>query len=221
MSLLKRLSITLFSRLDDVVADIENHDAIIEAAIDEQSKKIAAAKVQLNHLKRRQTNIAERLAQLQLSQNRWQSRAEREANQNEAKALECLQRRNETQRQINELESSRQEYRLAAEKLVKDIKRSETDLREVKQKRELLRARQSSSTMLKNTDYTHHSNLKQMEKTFERWEANLCEDEILHSPEPTIDSLEQNYVDQEQRAQLMSELEQLKASQNQTEQRDE
>lgn len=221
MSLLKRLSITLFSRLDDVVADIENHDAIIEAAIDEQSKKIAAAKVQLNHLARRQTSISEQLAQLQLNQSRWQSRAEREANQNEAKALECLQRRNEAQRQISELKSSRQEYRIAAEKLAKDIKRSEIDLHEVKQKRELLRARQSSSTMLKNTDYTHHSNLKQMEKTFERWEANLCEDEIFHSADPVIDPLEQNYVNEEQHAQLMSELEQIKEAQSQTEQQDE
>lgn len=217
MSLLKRLSITLFSRLDDVVADIENHDALIEAAIKEQSKKIAAAKVQLTHLNRRQNKIQQQSDQLQLDHQRWQSRAIKEATQNDARAMECLQRRNEAQSQIEQLELSRQEYQLAAEKLAKDIKRSENELREVQQKRELLHARQSSAAVLKNIDSTSESNLKQMEKTFERWEANLCESEIFHDSDPLVDSLEQSYLNEEKQIELKKELEQIKSGQKRQE----
>lgn len=45
MSLFKRLSATLVSRIDQVVGEIENHDAVIQVALNDMRKKIAEARV--------------------------------------------------------------------------------------------------------------------------------------------------------------------------------
>ena len=206
MSLLKRLSITLFSRLDDVVADIENHDALIEAAMKEQSKKIATARIQFNHLTRRKKAVEAQLEQLARDEKSWQSRALKEAATDEAKALECLKRRKLIQQQIGQLNLSQQEYHLACEKLAADVQRSETELKDVQQKRDLLRARQSSADVLNNLDNNYQSNLRQMEKTFERWEANLVESALLHDDDNLVDTLERAYLDEENEQALKEEL---------------
>ena len=47
MSIFKRLSATLVTSIDRVVGEIENHDAVIQASINDIRKKVAEAKVRL------------------------------------------------------------------------------------------------------------------------------------------------------------------------------
>jgi len=209
MSLLKRLSITLFSRLDGVVSDIENHDALIAAAIEEQKKKISAAKVQLMQLKRREKSVEQQLDELQNAERRWQARAVKEAESDRAKALECLKRRKAIEQQIAQLKLSVQEYHLAGEKLAQDIYRGESSLKEAQQKRELLRAKQSSSDVLHHIEQSPGSTYEQMEKSFARWEANLYDSSIHLDSEHIVDNLEQAYLDEENEQALNAELDEI------------
>ena len=209
MSLLKRLSITLFSRLDDVVADIENHDALIQAALDEQQKKISAAKIQLGHLRRKRNAVFEQIKQLTVEQQRWQSRASNTVLSDPAKARECLQRKQLLQQQIGKLELSCQEYTLAVEKLSANVQRSESEFSQVQQKRDLLKARQSSAEVLRHLDNNPHENVAQMEKTFARWEANLYESSAFADSELINDNLEQAYLEEEQKQLIDNELNEL------------
>ena len=59
-----------------------------------------------------------------------------------------------------------------------------------------------------------------MEKTFARWEANLCEHSAHLDSELIIDSLEQAYLEEENEQSLKDELAQIIQS-NQQEQSDE
>ncbi|MCP3908449.1 MAG: hypothetical protein GY712_10590, partial [Oceanicoccus sp.] len=47
MSTLKRLSATLFTRIDHMVSQVENHDAVIESAVRDVRQTAARARVRL------------------------------------------------------------------------------------------------------------------------------------------------------------------------------
>ncbi len=210
MSLFKRLSITLFSGLDDMVTSIENHDALIEAAIAEQQQKIGTARHQLLRLSKQKQTAVEKISDLDIQQNQWQKRAMAAGQQDEMKALSCLQRRRAILQQIESHSKSRDQFTNAVNKLSTDIRISENDLAEVKQKRELLKAQQSSSEVLQHLDNRSLSSQKQMKKTFERWESNIAESHPylidLVDNESLVDHLEQEFVEKEQKQSLKNEL---------------
>lgn len=218
MSILKRLSVTLFSRLDSAVSDIENHDAIIEAAIEEQTKKIANAKIQLLQLNRRKASVVQQLNDANGEQANWQKRALKEAKIDEAKALECIRRRKLAEQQIEKLQKNETEYRKAAEKLSNDIRSSEQELEEVKQKRQLLKARQSSAQVRSDFTPGTGSSLKQVEKAFDRWESRLSETPLELDDALLVDEFEKAYQKEETEHALKQELELLTSESDRAEQ---
>ena len=64
MSIIKRISTSVMATIDELVGEIENHDALIKAAIDEQKKKIATAKVQLGKIRANEQNQVVALKQV-------------------------------------------------------------------------------------------------------------------------------------------------------------
>ena len=218
MSLFKRLSITLFSHLDGVVNDIENHDALIEAAIEEQGKKIAGAKYQLLQLTRKRDAASSNITQLSDQQHLWQQRALASANSDEQKALLCLQRKRDIRQRIDKETLSLQEYTKACELLERDIQNSCLELDDFNQKRELLKAKQSSADVLQCVENKGRCNTKDLERTFARWEANLCEKRnyltALVDNDRPIDPLEKSYLSQEDHLSLQAELAKLVTSQS-------
>ncbi len=222
MSLLKRLSITLFSRIDGVVADIENHDALIKAALDEQSQKIVSAKRQLIKLKRKRQHIENSIAELLKSEKLWEKRAVAEASNNQQRALQCLQRKQPVSLALKQHQQSLSEFNLMIDKLAEDIRNGELELQQMAQKREMLSARQSSSEMAQTIQSHQKSNLNQLHDTFDRWEANIETRSRISGTEhklsailadddlsANLDSFEKEFEDQEKQAELESELAKL------------
>ncbi len=206
MSVLKRISTTLFSRVDQLVGEIENHDALIQAAITEQRKKIAAAKVQLGRIQAQQNRIQQQTSQLQQSEQRWEQRAIKEATQDEAKALMCIQRRQHIKQQISKSQQAEQEYHRAAERMIVDINRSEDELKNMSQKHELMRARQSSAEALNIVNQTSAIRSDELENSFDRWEIKITENEISSEHYDDTDLLEQAYIKEENKDILREEL---------------
>jgi phage shock protein A len=230
MSLLKRLSVTLFSRIDGVVADIENHDALIKVALEEQSQKIVNAKGQLLKLKRKQQAIEKSIAELIKSQQSWEARAVTEASNDQQRALQCLQRKQQVTQALKRQQQSLSEFNLMIDKLATDIRNGELELQQIKQKREMLSARQSSAEMAQSIHYNQQSNLNQLHDTFDRWEANLETRSIANDSNQSLvsildgddlraglDSFEKEFLDQEKQAELESELAELLAGNKQAE----
>ncbi len=214
MSIIKRISTTLFSKLDHVVGEIENHDALIQATIKEQRKKIAAAKVQHARLQGAQQRIQDQISQLEAEEAQWAGRAIKEAERDPSKAMACMQRRQQAKDQIRQLNQSRDEYQKAAEKMAQDISRSDSDLRSMKQKHELLRSRQTSADVLTVISDMDHSHADELESSFDRWEIKISQAEIMADSYEPVDSLEQAYVDEENQQALRMELEELIAKEN-------
>lgn len=207
MSILKRLSTTLISRIDRVVTEIENHDAVIQAALNEMNSKMAKAKIALNQACRERDRIKTELETQQSNVHRWQERAIICAKTDESKALECLRRSHKSRDRAAMLQKSLGEYTRSIEKMTGNIQSSAQRLNEMKQRLTLMRAKQATS----KTDATAHSNCGDaeniVEDTFNRWEMHLNHDDIpLDCTTDDMDDLEHAFITQEQQNDLRSEL---------------
>ncbi|MCU7936894.1 MAG: PspA/IM30 family protein [Candidatus Thiodiazotropha sp. (ex Dulcina madagascariensis)] len=209
MSVIKRLSATLSATVDKWVGDIENHDAVIEAAIHDARQSTARAKVRMGRLQREGEQLEERLQQLCKDEARWLQRAQGMAEQDEEKALACLQRRKACQQQILDTEQVVKRHQAAQTKLEEQVRQAETRLQEMIRNRNTLRARESvaeaSTTLAKFED----RGVIDSEAAFERWETRVMEHELGMESEVGPDSLEQSFVVAEERDQLLAELHQL------------
>lgn len=215
MSIFKRTLTTVYSHIDQMVSEIENHDALIKAAINEQRKKLASAKVQLSKVEGRERRIQAQLIQLQKDNERWGQRAVQAAASDEANALACMQRRKANGQQQEKLQAMLQEYRQTAARMGQDIKHCDEELQALSRKHELLRARQSTNEALTVINDMSGARIEELENSFERWETTILQNEILADNANPVDSLrpvdqmEQDFIDQENELELRAELAEL------------
>ncbi|MDC8444506.1 MAG: PspA/IM30 family protein [Nitrosomonas sp.] len=211
MSILKRLSTTLISRIDRVVTEIENHDAVIQAALNEMNGKMARAKIALNQACRERDRIKAELETQHNNIQRWQERAiicaKTDESTGESKALECLRRSHKSRERVAVLKKSLDEYARSIEKMTGNIQSSAQRLNEMKQRLTLMRAKQATS----KTDAAVHSPCGDaesiVEDTFNRWEMHLNHDDIpLDCATDDVDELEYEFITQEQQNDLHNEL---------------
>ena len=206
MSLFKRLSATLVSRIDQVVGEIENHDAVVQATLNDMRKKVAEAKVRLQQVQREKTRLEQQIIEQQANSQRWRQRAIDCAQQDEAKALECVSRARYCEQHASRLQHAVAHYQQAADKLAHDIQAAEQRLAEVKQKATLMRARQSSSKALLSTTESKLDTTQLLDDTFDRWEINITQAEMAIDVEEPIDGIEYEFLQAEQQAALHDEL---------------
>ncbi|MFP4611085.1 MAG: PspA/IM30 family protein [Thiohalophilus sp.] len=206
MSIFKRLSTTLVSRIDQVVGEIENHDAVVQATLDDMRKKVAEARVRLGQVHREETRLREQIREQQENAERWRKRAVESAKEDEDRALECVSRRRHCQTQAEKLQQSLNQYQQTSEKLSADIASTEQRLAEVKQKLTLMRARQSTSSARKASIETQSDAAKLLEDTFDRWEINVSQAELMLDDNPVVDPVERKFIMREQQDELKEEL---------------
>ncbi|MBX3630415.1 MAG: PspA/IM30 family protein [Nitrosomonas sp.] len=208
MSILKRLSTTLISRIDRVVTEIENHDAVIQASLNEMSSKLATAKITLSQACRERDRLKTEIEKQRDNMHRWQERAISCAKSDEPKALECLRRSHKNRDQAAMLQKSFGEYARSIEKMTGNIKSGEQRLTEMKQKLTLMRARQATSKISTTTCPPDSAAESILEDTFNRWEIHISHDEIpLNCTDTnTVDELEHEFITQEQQNDLRNEL---------------
>ena len=209
MSIFKRLSATLVSSIDQVVGEIENHDAVVQATLGDMRKRIAEAKVRLGQVHREKERSETEIQKQQENVHRWKHRAVESAKDDETKALECVSRGRHCQVQVEKLKQSIQQYQQAAEKLASDIYSSEQRLAEVKQKLTLMRARQSTTSALHATSDSNHNTTQVLDDTFDRWEINISQSEMAIDIDPIVDPIEHEFVIREHEDELRNELQDL------------
>ncbi|GAB1258205.1 hypothetical protein NBRC116494_27070 [Aurantivibrio plasticivorans] len=209
MSLFKRTFTSLYAKIDHMVGEIENHEALIQAAIREQKKKIATAKIQLRRIDASAKEVREKIAQANIDERRWNQRAVSEAAENESRALQCLQRRKEVQAKRTQLEKMHQQYALSSDQIKNSIDRCEKDLSEMIQKHQILRARQSTAEAVSVVDQNDAYYVSDIDESFDRWEVKIAQSEHSVDVSSEIDSLEQEYLEEESEHDLRNELAEL------------
>lgn len=211
MSIIKRLTTTLTSSIDQLVTDIENHDAVIQASLVDMRKKVAVARVRLQQLRQEEQRLAREAEAAQNKAAQWRERALTTGKSDETKAMACLQQRQQCLADAEARTREQAQYREAASALEADIRASEQQLHDMAQKHRLLRARQSSADAMHATrlDTRRQDTLQD---SFERWEIRIAQDTALPSPVAVLDPLEQAFASQEQEIALKAELAALLAS---------
>ena len=209
MSLIRRISTSITSSVDRAVSKVENHDAIVNAALRETQQAAARSRVRLERVRKDGHSLRTRLSNLKHAVGRWTERARSVAAQDESKALECLRRRKDCEQQMQNLEESIAKHDELEARVAEQVKKIEARIGEVAQQRNMMRSRQSVADAMRTINNIEGVSYGEIEDTFDRWEINLGETEILMGAATNPDRLETAFLAEEDTAELRAELEDL------------
>jgi phage shock protein A len=211
MSIFKRLTATFSSRVDQMVSQIENHDAVVEVAIKESRQATAKAKVRLARVQRDGELLRSKISQLQKDETLWTNRAREVAHKDQDQALECVRRRKLCQKQLEQYTQALKKHEALEQKIAQDIHAAERKLTEMSQQRNLMRTRQSAAEALNSISGVEESVALDVAEAFERWEVKVTESELEMGSVDSVDLLEREFLQAEDKQVLQAELEELLA----------
>ena len=209
MNLIRRISTSITSSVDRAVSKVENHDAIINVALRDTQQAAARSRVRLERVRKDGHNLRTRRANLEQAIVRWAERARGVASEDEAKALECLRRRKDCEAQLENLKESIEKHDELEARVSEQVKKIEARIREVSQQRNMMRSRQSVADAMRTINNIEGVSYGDIEDTFDRWEINLGETEVLLGSMSSRDPLESEFLAEEDTAELRAELEEL------------
>ena len=209
MSLIRRISASITSSVDRAVSKVENHDAIINAALRDTQQAAARSRVRLERVRKDGHNLKTRYGDLQKAMARWTERARSIAANDEEKALECLRRRRDCEIQARNLEDSIEKHDELEARIAEQVKKIEARIGEVAQQRNMMRSRQSVAEAMRTINSIEGVSYGEIEDTFDRWEINLGETEILMGAGTKSDPLDSAFLAEEDRVELRAELSEL------------
>ena len=211
MRMFNRISTSVMAALDRAVSTMENHDALVEAAINEVRQAIGQARARLNRAQSDSDRLSARIATLRRTSEQWAARAIHKG-VSEDIALECLQRRRDCGIQIEQSEDLLRQQQALSERLHENLSKMENRLRELQRQRDLLRTREAAAKVLRAGETFHGSSAAaDVDQTLERWDARIAANELVSEPSTHIDALERSFLADEERASLRDELRRLQS----------
>lgn len=212
MSRFKQWTATLVSRIDGIVAQAENHEAVAESSIREIKRAIARGKVQLARVRRDGLEIRRRHEEEQTAATRWRDRARSTASEDQDKALECLRRSKRATGKAQELAARSEEHERVEKQLIRDMAASEERLAALRERRNVMRTRQSRAEALSTARGSCGAEIYEVEGVFDRWETRITELELDSDSSSEIDGLDSEYSEIEEKELLLAELAELTES---------
>ena len=206
MSLIRRISTSITSTVDRAVSKVENHDAIINAALRDTQQAAARSRVRLERVRKDGHGLRTKRGNLEVAVKRWTERAKSVAGEDEAKALECLRRKKECELQLRNLAESIAKHDELESRIAEQVKKIEARIGEVSQQRNMMRSRQSVADAMRTIHDIEGVSYGDIEDTFDRWEINLGEAEILTGSVTEGDPLETAFIAEEEAEELRAEL---------------
>jgi phage shock protein A len=209
MSLIRRISTSITSSVDRAVSKVENHDAIINSALRDTQQAAARARVRLQRVRKDGVSLKTRSGDLTVAVSRWTDRAKSIAATDESKALECLRRRKDCELQLRNLQDSIEKHDELESRIADQVKKIESRVGEVAQQRNMMRSRQSVAEAMRTINNIEGVSYGEIEDTFDRWEINLGESEILTGSAAMTDPLDSAFLAEEDTTELRAELSEL------------
>jgi len=209
MKMIKRWTTGLFSRVDWMVSQVENHEALINSALRSARESTARAKVQLGRVRKDGDLLRQRILSEEEAFTRWRERAAGIAQEDEKTAMECLRRSKRAEQSVKQLKLRLSEHEQVEQQLAKDVRSMEEQLAGLVEKRNLMRTRQSRAEAVHSVQGSTDLMSCDLDDIFERWETRVTEKELGAQCGLTTDSLEDSFVTAEEEAQLRVELQEL------------
>lgn len=207
MNLFTRITATLTGTVDQIVSHIENHDAVVDAALKETRAAVAKAHVRLERVRKDGKAMRERLQEQQKQERLWEERARTIAPVDELKALECIARRNQFREQAQQTEKALARHEELERQLSENVTCMEQRLSEITQQQNLMRSRHSTAEAMRVVSRIEGASNRGIEDTFDRWEALITETEYANGAiRAQVDPLDTVFTEQETAARLKADL---------------
>lgn len=200
MNLFKRLSVSVRTQLDEAVSRIENHDAVIDAVLQESREALARLKQQQRRTERKIESIDKQLEGLQQDEQSWVRRAKALAASDETQALACLERRDRCRQQIGQLRSQREQSAEMGFRLGQQLSKLEQKLVQDELRLQEFRGRDLSSRAEQAMREVVSPETSDLEQAFDRWELDITRKEMrqeVGAHEADYDSLEERFQREE------------------------
>ncbi len=204
MKLIKRLSTSITATLDSAVGQLENHDAIVEASIKQTRQAVAKTRARINTLRQQHHAYQAQLKEAKEQYDLWTQRAASLAEADQAKALQCVARRNQCEADIGRLSFSEKQQAELVRDVTANLQTLQTKLDEMTQKHNLMRSRQTVADVNRAVAYANTDDT--LSDTFERWESAVLEHEFAVSDVCSGDSLDAELTRNEDEADLLAQL---------------
>lgn len=208
MSRMKRWTMSVTSWVDGMLAQVENHEASVNAAIGRVRQATARSRVQLKRVERDQQTLRDSLVTEEQAVDAWRRRAK--SAQDEEAALECLRRHKLAQQRVLRMQERLAEHERCHKELSDGVRVLNGRLGELTERKNLMRTRQSHAEAAHGMSGTAGS-LGDLEEVFDRWETRVGEIEIAAECADPIDAFEAEHDAVDERAALRIELEELRA----------
>ncbi len=208
MSKMKRWTVSMSSWVDGMLAQVENHEASVSAAIGRVRQATARSRVQLKRVERDQQTLRDTLLTEEQAVEAWRRRAK--SSQDEDAALECLRRHKAAQQRVRRLQERLAEHERCHKELSDGVRVLNTRLGELSERKNLMRTRQSRAEAAHGMSSTAGP-IGDLEEVFDRWEARVGEIEIASECADPIDAFEADLETIDESAALRLELEELRA----------
>jgi len=212
MRIIKRWTTGIVSKVDWMVGQVENHEALVNNALRQARESTARAKVQLNRVRRDGEELRGRINSEGEMVERWRERAKSIAESDEKSAVECLRRSKRSEQLVAQLRIRMVEHEKAEQQLSEDVRKMEEQLSELIEKRNLMRTRQSRAEAVCSVSNSSNLVSCDLDDVFERWESRVAERELGSSSYVDIDTLEQSFLKSEEEESLRDELKSLTGS---------
>jgi phage shock protein A len=211
MNRMKRWTMSVTSWVDGVLAQVENHEAAVNAAIGRVRQSTARARVQLKRVERDQQSLRDSLAQEERSVEVWRRRAT--TAEDEAVAFECMRRFKASERRLQQLRQRLAEHERSHKELSEGIRMLNARLGELNERKNLMRTRQSRAEAAHGMA-SATGPIGDLEEVFVRWETRVGEIEIASEFAEPLDAFEAELEAVDETAELRLELEALRAEES-------
>lgn len=204
---IKRVVTSINVNCEDLVARLENRQALADNTIRSVQKNAAKASAQLSVVRYRLDKLNDREVELESSLGRWRLRAVEQSKVNQTKALQCVQALNKSQELLDKVRKQLHIEQQLARDLEIHLDNIENSLSELEARRDSLLARQAKSDL----DLSKQAAAaEQSDAVFSQWEKSVPADEYSHSPfRPCEEKGSNEFASTEDKKELRQQLDDL------------
>ncbi len=209
MNSLKRIFFTLKAQLEEVADDFENHEAVAGIAIKELEAFQGKTRIHLHRLQEMIRQFETKLTELKKEAEIWSTRAVKLKDQDETKALECVKRMLDAQKQIKAIEPELVKTKEQFGQCQKDLADIQTQLQALHTQKEVLSARQNRIQLQSSMRPEFADPAGGAQAVFKRWEQSVVGAELTGPTPPVKDSFAEAFAQEESTLELKLLLDEL------------
>ncbi len=213
MSLIKRLVTTVHGSVDRTLASMENHEAVVDAALRDSREAVSRAKVRLSRLEKDGRQQRNRITELTTEAELWNERARSVAETDRPRALACIRRRKTCEQDLKLAEAQAAEHSRIEQRVRDSISESTNRVQALQSQRNQMRSREAAAQAGKIVHSLDGRLGSDVEAAIERWEVTVGESELLTDillpVDVDCDDLAAEFVTKEENQLLEDELDAL------------